>query len=106
MTHLCKMNGCTRVLSFKHSTDPDEGYCIYHGVRYVNVPLDIPKADGYDSFICVDCGAQKGSNKGIRCKPCSSRYVGNLNKPKGHSPAAEFVIAPRVTDYVPGSGLV
>ena len=106
MAAVCGWKGCTRELSFKLSLDPDEGHCLDHGPRYINVPLDIPKAEGYDSLICVDCGAQKTSNKGIRCKPCSSRYVGNLNKPKGHSPAAEFVIAPRVTDYVPGSGLL
>lgn len=79
---ICGFKGCTRELSFKMSTDPDEGHCLDHGPRYVNVPLDIPYLRQEPSHVekvreqsrCKDCDRviTQGAK---RCQLCANKVI-------------------------------
>lgn len=93
----CNYQGCEIELSFRASTDPDEGWCLYHGTRYVNVTLGIPllhtKTAAAPEYKCIDCGQPVSGRDTKRCRKCLGKHFSDeFTGDKRFRPRVNFVV--------------
>ena len=95
---ICGFKGCTLTLSQKASIDPDEAYCLIHGTRYLNEPLDIPmtepKTPTSIGRFCQRCD-KAISSKATHCKACMALEYRDHPEKVAHPPMQPMRLTPR-----------